>query len=329
MMANTNEPLVSVIVPVYNLEKRNLELCLKSLVNQTYRNIEIILVDNGSTDGSREICRRFGLADKRIVLLSEEKKGVSHARNLGLEIFQGEYCCFIDGDDVVLPVYIEKLYQSIVKCKTEIAVCDLYRIDPENADQIWDYRDLNCERITFNENSTFFVGKYTHKAVLGIMFYKDIVKNVRFDINIHVSEDVLFLANIWKYHSDFAYVPIPMYGYIRYFNSAFHSEFSEKKLTSINAWKQIRELYKDCGKRLRVNIEAGYLNVYLGLVQDIYRSDMCEKYQDYVCLFIKEMRWNIHLYICSSFPAKQKIHYMGNCISPKIYDKVYKLFKSK
>lgn len=324
-----NEPLISIIIPVYNLGKRNLELCLNSVVSQTYKNLEILIVDNGSSDDSREICRRFTLTDSRIILLQEEKRGVSNARNLGLDSFHGEYCCFIDGDDIVLPVYIEKLYQALVECRTEIAMCDFKVTDSHNAKASWDYRDLECKKITFDENSTFFLGKYTHKGVPAIMFHKDIVRNVRFDADIHVSEDVLFLANIWHDHSDFAYVPIPMYEYIRYGDSAYNSGFSEKKLTAIDAWRQIREIYKDCDKRLRVNIEAGFLNVYLGLVQDICRSDMSLSYKDYVCTFVREMRRNIHLYIRSAFPVRQKIHYIGNCVSPEIYHKIYKAFKKK
>ena len=104
----------SIIIPVYN-PAEYLEKCLTSVMSQSYKNCEIILIDDGSTDGSGEICQKFKEKDSRIHLIRQENKGLSAARNRGLEVAQGEYITYIDSDDYVDAFYLETLYQNIRK----------------------------------------------------------------------------------------------------------------------------------------------------------------------------------------------------------------------
>ena len=106
------QELITVIVPVYNTEKY-LERCLDSIVGQTYRDLEILLIDDGSTDSSGEICRQYAEADDRITVLVKENGGQASARNLGLDRMQGEYVLFVDSDDYVSPDFVEELYRQI------------------------------------------------------------------------------------------------------------------------------------------------------------------------------------------------------------------------
>ena len=110
-MMNNNE-LVSIIVPVYKVE-RYLDRCLKSLVNQTYLNIEIILVDDESPDKCPEICDEWAKKDCRIKVIHKKNGGLSDARNKGLEFAEGIYVCFVDSDDYVAQTYVETLYKLI------------------------------------------------------------------------------------------------------------------------------------------------------------------------------------------------------------------------
>ena len=102
--------LISVVVPVYNV-KQYLDDCMHSIVNQTYENIEIILVDDGSTDGSGELCEEWKGKDSRIRVIHQENGGLSAARNTGIEHAKGSYIAFVDSDDWVSEEYIEKLYE--------------------------------------------------------------------------------------------------------------------------------------------------------------------------------------------------------------------------
>ena len=103
-------PLISVIVPIYNVEQY-LEKCINSILNQTYRHLEIILVDDGSPDDCGGICDQYSVMDQRVKVIHKQNGGLSDARNAGLEIACGEFIAFVDSDDAILPEMIEKLYQ--------------------------------------------------------------------------------------------------------------------------------------------------------------------------------------------------------------------------
>ena len=105
---------VSVIIPIYNAEKF-LSLCLESIINQTYKNLEIVLVNDGSLDNSIEICRQYAERDNRIKIIDDKNRGVSYARNKGIEKATGQYILFIDSDDIVKKNYIDILVKKINK----------------------------------------------------------------------------------------------------------------------------------------------------------------------------------------------------------------------
>ncbi len=119
--------LISIIVPVYNVEKY-IDRCILSLINQTYKKIEIILVDDGSLDNSYLICKRYAQNDNRIRVFHQNFKGVSASRNCGLANARGEYIVFLDGDDEASPNYVEKLYTTLLDNDLDIAQCCLIRI---------------------------------------------------------------------------------------------------------------------------------------------------------------------------------------------------------
>lgn len=119
-------PLVSIIVPVYNVYDY-IGACVESLLRQTYTNLEIILVDDGSGDGAAELCDVYTHKDSRVQVIHQTNGGPSAARNTGLDRAQGEYIAFVDGDDVVSPFYIEELYQLLVRHSADIAACAFVR----------------------------------------------------------------------------------------------------------------------------------------------------------------------------------------------------------
>lgn len=115
-------PLVSIIIPIYNVENY-LEQCIISVVHQTYKNLEIILVNDGSPDNSGKICDNFALMDKRIKVIHKMNGGLSSARNAGIDIAKGEYLGFVDSDDTIEPFMYEKLMTAIKRDGTDLAVC--------------------------------------------------------------------------------------------------------------------------------------------------------------------------------------------------------------
>lgn len=129
------DDLISVVIPVYNVEKY-LEKCLDSVTGQTYGNLEIILVDDGSTDNSGAICDRYAQKDSRVAVIHQKNGGLSKARNVGMDTATGKYISFIDSDDYVGSCYIETLYKALPEGGNGISVCDYLPVESDDAEQI-------------------------------------------------------------------------------------------------------------------------------------------------------------------------------------------------
>lgn len=193
-MRNTaSMPLISVIIPVYNLEN-TIKKCLNSVINQTYTNIEIIIINDGSTDQSDKICIEYKNRDNRIYYFFQENKGVSVARNVGLEHAKGKYIIFVDGDDFVDEKHVENLYIAIVEYKSDISVCG---ITFEKGKKIYkkyiqekQYENLSFLKplISYNDFGGYICNK---------LYSIDIINNVRFDEDLNIAEDLLFNLRVF------------------------------------------------------------------------------------------------------------------------------------
>lgn len=113
---------ISIIVPVYNVESY-LKECIESIINQTYKELEILLIDDGSTDGSGSICDEYKQKDNRIKTIHQNNRGISNARNVGLKSASGKYICFVDSDDLIHPQMVELLYNSLIDNDADISIC--------------------------------------------------------------------------------------------------------------------------------------------------------------------------------------------------------------
>lgn len=172
------QPLVSVIVPIYKVEPY-LRRCLDSIVKQTYTNLEIILVDDGSPDGCPQICDEYAAKDKRIVVIHKENGGLSDARNAGLDICKGEYISFVDSDDWTNENYIANLLDIITKNKADIAIAENIRTDgcfePSKGNiSINVYTPQNALKHLFSQNHIAFTVSW------GKLYKKELFSTLRF-----------------------------------------------------------------------------------------------------------------------------------------------------
>lgn len=161
-MVKDNKPLITVVVPIYNVEDY-LDRCLQSIVNQTYDNLEVILVNDGSTDSSEMIAVKWAKRDRRIKLITQENQGLSAARNKGIQKARGEYLTFIDSDDYITRDYVNYLYQLLAKndFQSSLALCSLMNVYSNSGKQ----KNMgNSEEITL-----------TGKQCLEKMCYHDLV----------------------------------------------------------------------------------------------------------------------------------------------------------
>ena len=152
------KPVISVIVPVYNVEKY-LAKCLDTILAQTFSNIEIICVNDGSTDGSRKILAQYAQKDSRIKIVDKKNGGLSSARNAGMKVAQGEYYSFIDSDDWIDETMLEKLYNSMVSLDTDISICAVHQYDEINQkiDDTNPYYTLGYFDESFNNRAFSYV----------------------------------------------------------------------------------------------------------------------------------------------------------------------------
>ena len=180
---------VSVIIPIYNTQKY-LVRCFESIINQTHSDLEIILVDDGSTDDSGRICDAYAEKDKRFRVLHKANGGVSSARNSGIDMMSGNYCCFVDSDDYISENYIAVLLNNLKSYCSDISVCGLSRTDTAgNSNRVTVLNRREAQLSLFNEANGIrgYIG--------GKLFKTDIIKqkNIKFDENQALAEDLLFL----------------------------------------------------------------------------------------------------------------------------------------
>lgn len=216
MKSNT---LISIIVPVYNLEHRNLTRCIDSILSQTYSNFELIIVNDGSTDKSMNICESYMQRDKRIKLINKQNGGVSSARNMGIEHSKGEYICFIDGDDYIDNDYLEHF--------TLLLPTDL--ILQSVADFCYDYDKAKTQYHfqTKNYGDDFYelfkkYDLYHFGAPWARLFKTDIIKThkLKFDQLLHYREDELFFLSYLRFVHSVKTDAYYGYHYMYYPNSA-------------------------------------------------------------------------------------------------------------
>ncbi len=192
-------PLVSIIVPIYNVNKY-LKRCLDSIINQDYANIEIILVDDGSTDNSGSICDYYKSKDPRIIVMHKQNEGVSIARNSGINIARGEYICFSDSDDLLQKNYVSLLLEGIVDNNADMSIASSYNrgflkskkiIIPEKVIDFHSKKqDENCGIFT----QSFMLAPWCK------MFKKEIIvtNRIKFPVGIGYGEDTIFIYNYIK-----------------------------------------------------------------------------------------------------------------------------------
>lgn len=197
---------ISIIVPVYKVEE-DLDRCVQSIVDQTYKNLEILLIDDGSPDNCPAMCDEWAKKDKRIKVIHKENGGVSSVRNLGLELATGEYIGFVDSDDYIDATMYEKLYNKIQEDKSDFVACGFIKVFEDGRQQIiQEINWKNVNAINFIEyltsaNATISKNKKTTTNIMGsiwrMLFKKEIISSVKFR-KMKIAEDMMFLLDVTK-----------------------------------------------------------------------------------------------------------------------------------
>lgn len=262
--------LISVIVPVYQVENY-LNQCIESIIEQTYTNLEIILIDDGSKDNCPQICDDWSIKDKRIKVIHKKNGGLSDARNVGLDIAKGKYIAFIDSDDWVDSRYIELLYNSLIKSEADISACSIQKV--YDADSVDPY-NLNpkLQLVTPKEAIKDILYDRRFKTVAWNKLYsKEILSGERFIVG-RIHEDEFFSYKVFDKDQKLVFVDASLYKY-RQRSGSIMSSPSLKHLDLLDAYlnriKFLENNYTDLASKDKLNFCIACINFY----KDFLKSD--------------------------------------------------------
>lgn len=240
------QPLISVIVPVYNGQDY-LEKCIESIVNQTYENLEIIVINDGSTDATGQILVGLKAKYSNIHVITTEDEGVSAARNAGLNAAQGAFVTFVDADDRMRPKMLETLYQGIVETGSDICGCGFLTWKTE---QEWE--ELAEKRYRIDTPVTYRPEEYLENQILSgnsrcwsKLYRRAVIGKLRFRAGLTIGEDMLFLVNLLPYVRSISELDYPGYGYYQNPSGAMNRAFSPRYMDQITCWEAAREAMPD------------------------------------------------------------------------------------
>ena len=234
--------MITVVVPVYNM-KNYLSKCIDSLLQQTISDYEIVIVDDGSTDGSSQLCDSEAKKSDKIRVVHKSNGGLSSARNCGMDCAEGEYIIFPDPDDWVEPDYLEHLFSLMEKEKADLSICGFYRFSSKGE---WPFK--------LPPESVMDVKTALHRLVLpsdfsgyawNKLFSMKIIqeKGLRFDEELKSLQDLHFCFRYFQFCERIAFDPVPLYHYnISTGVSTYNAPLTERKLTAFAAYEKIADL---------------------------------------------------------------------------------------
>ena len=267
--------LISVIIPVFNTEKY-LARCVNSVLSQTYRNLEIILVDDGSYDKSGEICDEFANRDSRIRVIHKENGGVSSARNAGLDAVSGEYIGFIDSDDIAEPVMYETLMQSSMREDADIVCCGTERVSDRGHEYY--FNDHTDEFLVLDRQSALCELTYNNRITNSLcdkLYRKEIFNNLRFTDGIIYEDHEIMHKCLYRAEKT-VYIGAPLYKYYMNSKSLIGGTTGKRHFAFFEAGKERLKFYETYSPSNLPLAKAQYAQWALDLIYKSRKSDDCK-----------------------------------------------------
>lgn len=286
--------LISVIVPIYNVEKY-LTRCLDSIENQTYDNLEIILINDGSTDTCGKICDDYAHRDKRIKVIHKENGGLSEARNVGLNVMRGDYVTCIDSDDFISNYYIENLWKALNFGKCDIAISSFinyYEGDKIPAPFLVQKNEINVlNREELYKHLLYQDG--IDISAYGKLYKAELFDNVRYPVG-KLYEDILTTYRLLERVEKIAYIKNVDYYYFQRSTSISKTSFSEKKMDAVNNMKEFVDYIVLNYPELKNAANCRYFSTVCNILF-LIDGDRFKEQRIYLWNEIKKYRWKIAL----------------------------------
>lgn len=263
--------IISIIIPVYNVELY-LPRCIESVIQQTYRNIEIILVNDGSIDSCPKICDDYGVIDKRIKVIHKLNGGLSSARNAGIEIASGEYIGFVDSDDFIENDMYEKLLKACIENKAEISMCGRYNYSEDGTIipvftlpslKVWSGKQAVSNLLIWNKIDSSACDK---------LFLKDLFIDIRFP-NGKVCEDIFVIPEIIYKSAFLVHIGEAKYYYYKRKGSISRSGFSLNRMNMLDAHEYVANFVKNKYVDLQEKADSFYFYAFLSLYKEFFSTN--------------------------------------------------------
>ena len=312
-------PLVSIIVPVYNAQS-HLSRCLESICGQEYKNLELIVINDGSKDKSLPVCEEFRKKDSRILLVDKENSGVSDTRNLGLKLAGGKYVQFVDSDDYIAPDYTARLVEAAEKTGADLVISPYTMVIPAGAskpeqvlEKIQD--DLGVMHVarppenreygflpegvydkdTFARRLMDKPASYFYSVLWNKLYRRDILTrhDIRFTSEMRWAEDLVFNMQYIQYAEVFASIPQPGYYYVQNPQSICHTQI--KPATLVQNKIQVFHYYKDLYTRLGMyeQVRPQLYKFLIDIAESTYPSGPFKKVIDEAKAYWKDAKEDV------------------------------------
>lgn len=313
------EEKISVIVPVYNVEQY-LERCVESIINQTYKNLEIILVNDGSTDNSGKLCDELAKKDDRIKVIHKENGGLSDARNTGIEVAESELIGFIDSDDYIDKDMYEVLYNNLRNTNSDLSMCALYdvfnNIIPPQVKQV-DILELTSQEAI----KMVMEAKILSVTAVNKLYKKDLFSDLKFELG-KIAEDAFIMIKLLDKCEKVVATNEKKYYYIHRENSITTQKFSPKFLNVIEAYEQnykiIENNYPELLQVAQTRMNWAYFYVLDKLLLDDNYED-----KDLENKLVKYLKYNKKNILNDRlFTRGRKIGFLSLLVSKKLYKKI-------
>ncbi|ARE45062.1 hypothetical protein A3778_13600 [Lacticaseibacillus paracasei] len=262
VLESKSEPLISIIVPVFNV-KNYLVKCLHSIINQSYSNIEVLAIDDGSTDGSAEICDQFSELDQRVITLHQTNKGVSAARNLGVQKSSGSFIMFVDSDDWVSQDIVQTLLHTLRIENADIVACESYHVRGNKKDRPNESgKVFSLDR--FEALDLLIKDRAFRSRLWGRLYKVDVWKNVFFPEG-ETYEDVSTLYRTYLNANHFSFLEKALYYYNQREGSIVHPDDYKSLFSLLNArrsrYKILSKTYPELNENLKASVIAAGIDI--------------------------------------------------------------------
>lgn len=317
-----SKPLISVVLPVYNVEPY-LDKCMNTVLNQTYPNMEIILVDDGSTDHSGKFCDHYAQMDSRVHVIHKKNGGLSDARNVGMACASGEYIAFIDSDDTVALDMIDYLYGLIQRFHTSMSLC-CHNVVFDNGEKVKPLGD-GAEKVLDSQQAIedMLYHHLVDTSAWAKLYKRDLFKNISYPKG-KLFEDIGTTYKLFLKAKQIACGFVPKYNYQVREGSIVTRSFSRKKLDLLEMTdtmgRDVLAVYPDLGKavlRRRVYARFSTLNQMLDV-------DIPERKE--IIRFIKKYRWDILK--DPKAPKRDKIAIICLALGFGFYSRIWRFHKN-